>query len=150
VIIKRDYSVILEKTDYGDSRREITVIKNDDFSELTGKIISACFEVHKKLGPGLSEKIYVNSLKIVLDDKLIKYEEEKEFNVAFNEKFVGKFRVDLVANNKVIVEIKAVNGYMPKIFESQVISYLKSSGLKIGLLVNFGNRSCEVRRLVNP
>ncbi|MBU1147055.1 MAG: GxxExxY protein [Candidatus Omnitrophica bacterium] len=150
MIIKRDYSVILEKTDYGDSRREITVIKNDDFSELTGKIISACFEVHKKLGPGLSEKIYVNSLKIVLDDKLIKYEEEKEFNVAFNEKFVGKFRVDLVANNKVIVEIKAVNGYMPKIFESQVISYLKSSGLKIGLLVNFGNRSCEVRRLVNP
>lgn len=126
-----------------------TKIKRDEFSDLTEKIISAFFKVHRELGAGFNEKVYANSLKILLAEKLIKFETEKEFTVNFHDKSVGKFRVDMVAEDKVIIEIKAIDGYMPKIFESQVVSYLKSSGLKVGLLVNFGNRSCEIRRLVN-
>jgi GxxExxY protein len=67
----------------------------------------------------------------------------------FQREKIGKFRADLVIEDKVIVELKAIEGRMPKIFESQVISYLKASNLNVGLLVNFGNRSCEVRRLMN-
>ncbi len=66
----------------------------------------------------------------------------------FNQKEVGKFRVDFLIDDKVILEVKSVEGRLPKIFESQVISYLKASNLDVGLLVNFGNRSCEVRRLM--
>ncbi|PIV56293.1 GxxExxY protein [Candidatus Desantisbacteria bacterium CG_4_10_14_0_8_um_filter_48_22] len=124
--------------------------KKDEFSDLTEKIIAACFDVHGELGPGFVEKIYVNALKVALDERVLKQETEKEFSVQFHNSPAGQFRADIVVEDCVIIEIKAIEGYMPKIFEAQVISYLKSSGLKVGLLVNFGNRSCEIRRLVNP
>ena len=94
------------------------------------------------------ERIYVNALKIELTNLGLQYVTEKEFVVKYQNHNVGKFRVDLLVEDKVIVEIKAVEGKMPKIFETQVISYLKASGLNVGLLINFGNRSCEVRRLM--
>lgn len=115
---------------------------------LTSRIIEACYQVHTELGPGFVERIYLNAVTIALAKKNLEYNTEKEFVVKYEEKPVGKFRADIVCENKVIVELKAVEGKMPKIFESQVISYLKASGLEVGLLVNFGNRSCEVRRLM--
>lgn len=122
------------------------MIKND---ELTEKIIGACYEVHRELGPGFNEKIYKNALKIVLKNKGLKFVEEKAFPLLFQNNKIGDFRVDLVIENRVIVELKAVNGIMPKLFESQVISYLKAAGFKVGLLINFGNQNCNVRRLMN-
>ena len=122
--------------------------ENEDRDPLTGKIIKACYQVHSQLGPGLVERIYVNALKIELTNLGLQYVAEKEFTVKYQNHNVGKFRVDLLVEDKVIAEIKAVEGKMPKIFESQVISYLKASGLKVGLLINFGNRSCELRRLM--
>jgi GxxExxY protein len=122
-----------------------------DYSErdpLTAKIIGGCYQVHRELGPGFIERIYLNALKVALKKLELDYEEEKEFSVSFQQEKVGKFRTDLVIENKVILELKAVAGRMPKVFEAQVISYLKAAGLKVGLLVNFGNRSCEVRRLM--
>ena len=115
---------------------------------LTKKIIGACYEVHNKLCPGFIEKTYLNALKTVLQKAGINYCTEKELGVSFNGEKVGKFKVDFVVEDKVIVELKSVEGSMPKIFESQVVSYLKASGLKVGLLVNFGNRRCIIRRLV--
>jgi GxxExxY protein len=115
---------------------------------LTRRIIAACYEVHNKLGPGFVEKIYLAALKIALQKAGIEYVSEKEFWVRFEKEKVGKFRVDLLIENKVIVELKSTEGSLPKIFESQVISYLKASGLSVGLLVNFGNKKCVVRRLV--
>ena len=90
----------------------------------------------------------MNALKIALEGLKLQFFTEKEFVVKYEEQTVGKFRVDILVENKVIVELKAVEGKIPKIFESQLISYLKASGIKVGLLVNFGNRSCEVRRLM--
>lgn len=130
----------MERQDYGDK------IRNRD--PLTGKIIEACYNVHNALGPGFVERIYLNSLKIALEKLDMQFVLEKEFTVKYEKQSVGKFRVDLLIENQVIVELKALEGKMPKLFESQVISYLKASGLKVGLLVNFGNRSCEVRRLM--
>lgn len=115
---------------------------------LTARIIEACFSVHNDLGPGFIERIYASALKVALEKAKLQFVTEKEFCVIYESKNIGKFRVDFFVEDKVIVEIKAVEGKMPKIFESQVISYLKASGIKVGLLVNFGNRSCEVRRLM--
>ena len=116
---------------------------------LTRKIIGLCYEVHGKLVPGFVEKTYLTTLKKVLTRNHVDFMAEKEFSVVFDGEIVGKFRVDLVVAGKVIVELKSVEGSIPKIFESQVISYLKASGFKVGLLVNFGNRKCIVRRLVS-
>lgn len=122
--------------------------KDEERDPLTGKIIEACFQVHTELVPGFVERIYMNALKIALEKRQLKFTTEKEFVVRYDEKPVGKFRADLLVENKVIVELKAVEGKMLKIFESQIISYLKASDIKVGLLVNFGNRSGEVRRLM--
>jgi GxxExxY protein len=116
---------------------------------LTEKIIGCCFKAHKELGPGFNETIYQNALKILFEQQDIKYETEKEYEVKYLNKKVGKLRVDMVVEDKVIVEIKALNGNIAQIFENQVISYLKSSGLMVGLLINFGNKSCQVKRLMN-
>lgn len=122
------------------------MIEND---KLTEKIIGCCFEVHGELGPGFNEKVYQRALKEVLEKNGIEFEEERIFNVNFRGKKVGSLKTDLLVENKVIVELKAVMGIMPKVFEQQVIAYLKATGLKVALLVNFGNKSCKVRRIMN-
>ncbi len=61
---------------------------------------------------------------------------------------VGKMRLDLIIEDKVIVEIKALTGNIPTVFELQVLAYLKASGYGVGLLINFGNKSCQIRRLM--
>lgn len=117
--------------------------------ELTEKIIAACFEVHNHLGPGFSEKVYRNALRISLRKQGLRFDCEKKFIVHFQGNTVGTLQVDLIVEDNVIIEIKAVNGIMPKSFESQIIAYLKASKVNVGLLVNFGNKSCIIRRIMN-
>lgn len=119
-----------------------------DRDTTTNEIIGICYEIHNTLGSGFVERIYLNALRIYLAKTNLKFETEKEYEVEFDGRKVGKFRVDFLIENKVILEVKAVEGKMPKIFELQVISYLKAANLNVGLLVNFGNRRCEVRRLM--
>ncbi len=114
---------------------------------LTRKIIGCCFEVHRALGSSFLEKIYAKALQVQLKTEGLDFEAEKEFNVFFQQELVGKFRCDLLIEDKVIVELKSVTGYLPKLFHSQLLSYLKASKIKTGLLINFGNTSCEVKRL---
>ena len=66
--------------------------------------------------------------------------------MTYEERCVGSLRTDFIVEGKVIVEIKAVLGEMPKVFEHQILSYLKITGLKVGLLVNFGEKSCQIKR----
>ncbi|OGF52335.1 MAG: hypothetical protein A2044_06945 [Candidatus Firestonebacteria bacterium GWA2_43_8] len=115
---------------------------------LTEKIIGCCFDVHSKIGPGFAEKIYHNALCKALDDSGLEYTGEKLFKVVYKQNYVGDFKADFFIEDKVIVEIKAVCGLMPKTFSSQVLSYLKASEVKIGLLINFGNDSCDIKRFV--
>jgi len=99
------------------------------------------------LGPGFNEKIYSKALQNQLAAEHLNFVAEKEFNVFFNEQMVGTFRCDLFIEGKVIVELKSVTGFIPKLFQNQLLSYLKASKIKTGLLINFGNSSCEVKRL---
>ena len=115
---------------------------------LTKQIIGCCFRAHKELGPGFPEKIYHRALIIAFNEDGLRFESEKAFEVKYQNKKVGNFKVDLLVENKVIVEIKSVSGCLPRIFEQQIISYLKASGVKVGLLVNFGDKSCQIKRFV--
>jgi GxxExxY protein len=116
--------------------------------QLTKQIIGCCFKVHRELGPGFTEKIYHKALKLALKEEGLRFQTEKEFNVYYSDQQVGTFRADLAVEDKVVVEIKSLEGKVPMVFEYQLLSYLKASGLRIGLLVNFGNKSCQVKRLV--
>ena len=115
---------------------------------LTERIIACCYKVHSELGPGFKEKIYHAALKLAFNQEGLKYETEKRFEVCYQSKKVGILIVDLVIDDKVIFEIKAITGNIPDVFKYQVLSYLKASNLKVGLLVNFGNKSCQVKRFI--
>ena len=114
---------------------------------LTEKIIGCCFEVHRLLGPGFNEKIYSKALQHQLVIEGFSFVAENEFNVVFKDQFVVNFRCDIFVEKTVIIELKAVTGILPKLFQIQLLSYLKASKTKTGLLINFGNPSCEVKRL---
>ena len=116
--------------------------------DLTAKIIGIAMKVHRTIGPGFQERIYHTAMVYALEDIGMFFETEKEFDVQYEDRLVGTFRVDLVVENKVIVELKSVVE-MIKLFETQTISYLKASGLEVGLLINFGKRSLEVKRLAH-
>ena len=127
-------------------KKKITEIKERD--PLTERIIGCAYKVHRQIGPGFNENIYHNALGVALEKEGLAYQTEKSFNVSYENKDVGRFRLDLIIEDKVIVEVKALTGNIPTVFELQVLSYLKASGYKIGLLINFGNKSCQVRRLM--
>ncbi len=116
---------------------------------LTRRIIGCCFKVHSEVGPGFNEKIYHNALRLSFEIEGLKYQTEKQYTVLYQEKKMGDFRVDLIVDDQVIVEIKALTGNVPVVFQYQLLSYLKAAHLHTGLLVNFGNKSCQIKRLVS-
>ena len=116
-------------------------------ADLTGKIIGIAIKIHNEIGPGFPEKIYHKAMVNTLTKNGHIVESEKEYKVIYNTESVGLFRLDLVVDQKIVVELKAVAGEMPKIFQAQTISYLKASGLEIALLINFGHTNLETKRL---
>ena len=120
----------------------------EDKDLLTEQIINCCYKVHNELGPGFKEKIYHNTLILFLKEEGLEYETEKRFELNVKGERVGSFKLDLIIEDKIIVELKAVTGYIPEVFKYQVLSYLKVFGLHVGLLINFGNKSCQVKRFV--
>jgi GxxExxY protein len=115
--------------------------------ELTEKIIGICFRVHRELGPGFTERVYHHAMIISLKKEGVNFETKREFTVKFEGLKVGAFRCDLLIEQRVILEFKAVTGIMPLLFRQKLIAYLTASRIKTGLLVNFGNKSCDVKRV---
>jgi len=114
--------------------------------ELTSEIINAAHTVHNKLGYGFLEKVYHNSLFIELKKRGCRVEFEKAVEVMYDNQVVGEFFADLLVENKVIVEVKAVDKYISA-FEAQLLNYLKATGVDVGLIVNFGP-SVQVKCMV--
>jgi GxxExxY protein len=114
--------------------------------ETTYKIIGLCMNLHRDLGPGFPEKVYQRGLEIFLEKSGLLYEREKEFDVIYDNENIGQFRVDFFIEN-IIVELKSIE-YFTKTCESQVVSYLKASGINKGLLINFGEKSLRVKRFI--
>lgn len=114
--------------------------------ELSEKIIAAAFAVHKELGHGFVEKVYKNALEIELRENGVKCNSEVPLKVSYHGQVVGDYFADLVVDDKIIVEIKAVSDLVP-VHEVQLVNYLKATGLHVGLLINFG-QSVKVKRRV--
>lgn len=126
----------------------MTVNKKYLYSELTDKIIKSASKVHKILGPGLVEILYQRALKIELSKNGIKAEREKKIEMLYGGINIGFDKVDFDIDERVLVELKAVND-LNEIHKAQMISYLKSSGRKVGLVINFGKLSLEIKRIIN-
>ena len=117
-------------------------------SVLTGKIIGCAMKVHRVIGPGFPEIIYMRCLCIELKKSGLSFEAESERDIFYEGIKVGCRRLDLLVNGTVIVELKAVTEVEP-LFYNQIINYLKVFKIEIGLLVNFGNKSLQYRRFAN-
>ena len=108
-----------------------------DINELTGKVIGAAIEVHKALGPGLLESAYEECLSHELGLSRMLFERQKPLPVEYKGvKLDCGYRLDLVVENRLIVELKACDSLLP-IYDAQLLTYLRLSNIKVGLLINF-------------
>ncbi|MBI5778150.1 MAG: GxxExxY protein [Planctomycetes bacterium] len=115
--------------------------------EITGLILRSGFEVHNILGCGFLEKVYENAMAYELKHLGLKVENQKEIKVSYKGAEVGVYVADLIVGEKIIVELKAVEE-ITKIHQAQLLNYLKASGYKVGLILNFAKTKLEYKRLV--
>jgi len=111
----------------------------DDINQLTEKIIGCAIEVHRYLGPGLLEATYEEALCIELEGAGLSFCRQMPFPIRYKGRTIGEYRLDLLVQDAVIVEIKSVTRHDP-VFEAQLLTYLKATGKKVGLLINFNSR----------
>ena len=116
--------------------------------EKTYKIIGAAIEVHKELGSGFLEAVYQEALAREFKMQEMPYKQQQVIEIMYKGKPLGKkYQPDFVCYNEIIVEIKALSGLTGN-EEAQLINYLKATGFEIGLLINFGTKSLEYKRLI--
>lgn len=118
------------------------------YPELSYKIIGCLFEVYNDLSFGYREKYYYNAIKKAFDRCGIRYKEQFCISLTYKDEKVGKFFIDFLVENKVVLEIKVGNYFSRKNIE-QTYQYLKSQNLKLGLLVNFTRSGIKFRRILN-
>ena len=117
-------------------------------NELIKKVIQICYEVHNELGCGYVEKVYENSLLIALREAGLEAVAQRAIAVSFRGWVVGEFFIDILVEDRLLVELKAVSG-IGSIHKAQLLNYLKAANQETGLLVNFGTLKPEVKRLYN-
>lgn len=119
-------------------------------NELTEKVIGACIEVHRELGPGLPESCYEAALAIEFRQRGLSFEQQKSVETHYKGQTVGQFRLDFLVAGVLIIELKSVECLDP-VHVRQVVAYLHQTGLSLGLLINFNVRvltSGGLRRVV--
>ncbi len=118
-------------------------------SDITEKIIACAMEVHSTLGPGLLESVYEEALAHEFTLRGVSYEKQREIFLKFKGKEIGKHKIDFLVENEVVLELKAVET-LHKIFEAQVLTYLRATNKKVGLLINFNVERLKdgIKRLI--
>jgi GxxExxY protein len=126
-----------------------TSTKAFPLKEITERIISCAIEVHSTLGPGLLESVYEEALAHECTCRGITYEKQKEVGLKYKGKEIGKHRIDFLVENEVVLELKAVET-LNKIYEAQILTYLKAMDKKVGLLINFNVERLKdgIKRLI--
>ena len=119
------------------------------YSKITGEVIGCAMEVHKILGNGFQERIYQKALAIEFRLRGIPFQREFNMPISYKGEHLGTRRVDFLVEEVVSVEIKAVTK-MDDAHLNQALNYLEAYNLEIGLLINFGSKSLEFKRLINP
>jgi len=124
-------------------------MENLIFKEESYKIIGACIEVHKNLGCGFLEQVYQEALSVELSKQNIPFKREKPLTVTYKDVVLEKtYIADFICYGKIIVETKAVKEICDN-HRAQIINYLKATKFKLGLLINFGDKSLKYERLIN-
>ena len=118
------------------------------YPELSYDIIGCAFEVLNELGPGHLEKFYQKALSIALSGKKIEFKEQVYHTLKFKDKIIGKMYFDFLVEEKIIVELKKDNRFSKQHID-QVLTYLKSANLKLGILINFSNNGVLYKRILN-
>ena len=120
--------------------------KNYEEDKLTEEIIQCIIRVHQILGPGFLENIYRKALMIELKKQGLRAETEKEVIINYESEEIGRHRLDIIVENKVIIELKTVEE-LSKAYYAQVRSYLRATGLRVAILVNFAKEKADFRRV---
>ncbi len=118
-----------------------------DINDVTYQINGAVFEVNSVLGSGFLEKVYENALLVELRKRSLQVEAQVPIKVKYKGEVVGDYFADLIVEEQVIIELKTVEN-LQNIHKAQLINYLKATGIKIGLLVNFRGTKAEIKRMV--
>jgi len=121
--------------------------KNIIHKELSYKIIELALEVHNELGCGFLEKVYENALMILLGRESIPARQQAPVEVYFQNKVVGQYFADILVDNKIILELKTVDA-ISDVHKAHVLNYLRATGIKLGLIMNFAKPRFEYKRLV--
>ena len=116
-------------------------------NEITYQINGAIYEVNRILGGGFLEKVYQNALILELENRGLKAESQVPITVLYKNAEVGEYFADIVVEDRVILELKAVES-LEKVHEAQLLNYLKATGYKVGLLVNFTHPKAVIKRFV--
>ncbi|PWT90340.1 MAG: GxxExxY protein [Acidobacteria bacterium] len=116
-------------------------------SKLTDKIIGAALIVHKTLGPGFIESVYEEALCVELTHQCTRFERQKNVEIFYGDAPIAIHRMDLIVEKSVVVELKAIRSF-EQIHFATIKSYLKASGLRVGLLLNFNHPTLVVKRFV--
>lgn len=123
---------------------------DDRQGDLTYKIIGCAMNVHNALGPGLKEEHYEDALAVELRNSGVPFEQQKPVEIYMGESQVGVAILDILAAERIVVEIKARQWSLTNDEIGQVITYLMATGLEVGLLINFGRKSLEFKRVFPP
>jgi len=124
-------------------------MKVSPLTDLTYKMIGLCMEVHRHLGHGFLEIIYKDAIEVEAGSTGLNFCREKEYDICYKGILLAhKFFADFVVEDNIIVEIKAAEGAITNENIAQTLNYLKASGCKVGLIVNFGRKSLEYKRLI--
>jgi len=118
-----------------------------DLDGLSSKIISSAYRVSNTLGAGFLEKVYENALAVELRAAHLTFEQQRTTHVRYREEIVGEYVPDLLVENAIIVEIKALDG-LNKIHYAQCMNYLRATNMSIALLMNFGVPRLQIKRIV--
>lgn len=117
------------------------------FEDLSGENLAAAVDVHKTLGPGFIESVYENALLVALKRREISYASQQWIKIFYEGVVVGLHRLDLVVDEQIVVELKAVKS-LEDVHFAQLRSYLKATGKKVGLLLNFNASTLIIKRVV--
>jgi GxxExxY protein len=118
-----------------------------EFEALSGKVLDAAVAVHKALGPGFLESVYQKAMEVALRHRGILFDNHKDIHIFFEDEDVGLHRLDLVVEQQIVVELKAVKEF-EDIHFAQAKSYLKATQLHVGLLLNFNSPTLTIKRVV--
>ena len=124
------------------------MVEEYKYKETTGKIIGAAMQVHKVLGSGFQEVIYQRALEIELPYYGLNFSREFEMPIFYRNQQIGTRRVDFLIEEVISVELKAIIK-LEDVHLAQAINYLEAYNLEVGLLINFGSKSLEFKRLIN-